>query len=279
MTLGEKIKKARIESKMTQSELADGKITRNMLCQIELGTAKPSIDTIYFLAEKLSIPIPYLFSENDDMLFYKKKEFLAEIYEKYRSKDYLSCVQMLEDLHDTDDELSFIKANAYFHLAKSSLFSGALKSCAKYIDLAEKNCNLTSLDTAHIKTLLPMYRAIASNIQAPLLEFDQTNYDLGLCEVFDFELYKYLIQDHEYNFTNESIISHVQAKHLIKERKYTEAISILNDAAEKGLVSYNAFIMFGIYTDLEYCYKQIYDFENAYRFSTKRLSMLEGFKS
>ena len=42
---------------------------------------------------------------------------------------------------------------------------------------------------------------------------------------------------------------------------------------------YNSFAVFGIYADLEQCYKQLYDFENAYRYSSKRMSMLEGFKT
>ncbi len=279
MTLGEKIKKARLDKKMTQSELANGKITRNMLCQIELGIANPSLDTIYFLAEKLSLPLPYLFSEGDDILFYKKKEALTDIYEKYKAQDYLGCVKIIEEFPNTDDELSFIMASSCFHLAKANILSGSLKSAAKYIEISEKNCKITALETKHIEAVLPMYRAIVSNIQAPLLEFDADEYNLGLYSVFDFELYKYLVQDYEYSFKDEGIINHIKAKFLIKERRYTEAIAVLNEATERGLSSYNAFIMFGIYTDLEYCYKQIYDFENAYRFSTKRLSMLEGFKS
>ena len=67
---------------------------------------------------------------------------------------------------------------------------------------------------------------------------------------------------------------------MIKERRYSDAINILRDTAEYALKNnYNAFVVFGMYTDLEYCSKQMNDFESAYRYSSKRMSMLEAFKS
>jgi hypothetical protein len=42
---------------------------------------------------------------------------------------------------------------------------------------------------------------------------------------------------------------------------------------------HNAYITFGVYSDLEICYKQLFDFENAYRYTSKRLSLIEGFQS
>ena len=42
---------------------------------------------------------------------------------------------------------------------------------------------------------------------------------------------------------------------------------------------YNAYLIFGVYTDLEYCYKSVLDFEKAYFYSNKRLTLIEAFKS
>ena len=66
----------------------------------------------------------------------------------------------------------------------------------------------------------------------------------------------------------------------MKARKYTEAIALMRSVEdERTPQSYNVYLIFTLYTDLEACYKQLYDFENAYRYSTKRLSIIEGFKS
>ena len=54
--LGHRIKEARIAKKMTQSQVVGDFITRNMLSQIENGTALPSVKTLKYLADVLNIP-------------------------------------------------------------------------------------------------------------------------------------------------------------------------------------------------------------------------------
>ena len=88
------------------------------------------------------------------------------------------------------------------------------------------------------------------------------------------------MQDYDYEFKNESIKYHAIARKLIRERRYSDAVPKLLQASEKmAAQGYNSFVLFGIYTDLEQCYKQLFDFENAYRYASKRMSMLEGFKT
>ena len=279
MTLGEKIKKARKEKRLTQTALVEDKITRNMLSQIERGNANPSLDTIKFLAERLSLPIAYLISEDDDLFFFEKNEVIDDIYKLYESKNFLQCTEKILSLSSIDDELAYLVATSYFYLSKDSTTRGALQSALKYAEKFEFYSTKTKISTEHFRAIIQLYKAIASNIQSPLLEFDEEKYIDGLCSVFDFEIYKYLSQDYSYPFTDQSISNHIKAKQLIKERNYSEAITLLSLAIESGRNNYNTFIMFGIYADLEYCYKQLYDFEKAYLYSSKRLSMLEGFKS
>lgn len=54
--LGQRIKEARLAKKMTQNEVVGSFITRNMLSQIESGSAVPSMKTLTYLAEVLDIP-------------------------------------------------------------------------------------------------------------------------------------------------------------------------------------------------------------------------------
>ena len=66
----------------------------------------------------------------------------------------------------------------------------------------------------------------------------------------------------------------------MKERNYRDALKLLESIADANIEkSYNAFSVFNVYSDIENCYKQLYDFENAYRYASKKLSLLEGFKS
>ena len=62
--LGKKLKEARLTKKMTQADVVGNFITRNMLSQIESGTATPSLRTLEYLANTLEIPIHYLIAEN-----------------------------------------------------------------------------------------------------------------------------------------------------------------------------------------------------------------------
>ena len=58
--LGKRIKEARLAKKLTQTEVVGTFITRNMLSQIESGTATPSLKTLEYLAGVLDIPIQTL---------------------------------------------------------------------------------------------------------------------------------------------------------------------------------------------------------------------------
>ncbi|MDE7297477.1 MAG: helix-turn-helix domain-containing protein [Lachnospiraceae bacterium] len=61
--LGHKIKEARLSKKLTQSEVVGNFITRNMLSQIESGTAMPSMKTLAYLASVLELPLSSLLAE------------------------------------------------------------------------------------------------------------------------------------------------------------------------------------------------------------------------
>lgn len=64
MELGEKILQARQEAGLSQRQLCGDTITRNMLSQIEHGTAKPSMGTLKILAARLGKPVSYFLDED-----------------------------------------------------------------------------------------------------------------------------------------------------------------------------------------------------------------------
>ena len=63
MTLGEKLRAARLEAGLSQRQLCDGSITRNMLSQIENGAARPSMATLQLLAQRLGKSVSYFLDE------------------------------------------------------------------------------------------------------------------------------------------------------------------------------------------------------------------------
>lgn len=280
MTLGQKIKNVRRSKRITQQALAKDKITRNMISRIESGKANPSLETIRYIAKELSIPVSYFLSDEDDLFCYEKMEKINTIYRAYEAKEYDYCITKIKNMSAVDNELAFILATSSYYLGREKFSVGAMTGALKCFRDAEKYCEKTVFDTSYIKSTLPLYIAIASNVRAPLLEFDKQSYVSGLQEIFDYELYKYVTYDFSYTFTDPLISRHVHAKQKIKERNYQEGIKLLSEAENLAKNSeYNAFVVFGIYSDLEICYKELYNFEKAYLYSTKRMSMLEGFKS
>lgn len=63
MELGQRLRQARLEAGLSQRQLCGDTITRNMLSQIENGSAKPSMETLRYLAGKLGKPMGYFLEE------------------------------------------------------------------------------------------------------------------------------------------------------------------------------------------------------------------------
>ena len=278
--LGEKIKKLRKDKKLTQKDIAGEKMTRNMISQIENGIASPSLSALKFIADKLEVPPAYLISDDDLLFVYEKNEAMENIYSLPQNKNYQSCIYNIKKLSKTDNELAYILTVCYFELGKKHIMNGSLLTALKNFQLSEENAKKTVFDTSNILALIPMYSAVAKNIQSPLLEFNSDDFKKSLNNFLDYEFFKYLTLDFNFNYTNNSYKSHCVAKTLIKERRYKEAIDILLSIADKTKGDeYNAYLIFGVYTDLEYCYKSVLDFEKAYIYSNKRLTLIEAFKS
>lgn len=64
MTLGEKLRQARLEAGLSQRQLCGEEVTRNMLSQIENGAAMPSMGTLSYFARQLGKPVSYFLQED-----------------------------------------------------------------------------------------------------------------------------------------------------------------------------------------------------------------------
>ena len=129
--IGEKIRKRRIELGLTQKSVASDFMTRNMLSVIESGRATPSLETAEYLAKTLQLPLPYLFSADENLFFYEKKDKMPLILEFYNKGDWNSCIELVESLSDIDDELCLLS----FSPGKKKAFSRrAAKLCEAFAE-------------------------------------------------------------------------------------------------------------------------------------------------
>ena len=275
--IGKRIKARRIALGLTQKQIADGHITRNMLSLIESGSAFPSIETAQHIANKLNVPLSFLLSDTLDEPILKKNEAIKKIRELYSRGEYRNCINALNTLEDYDCETTYLLAYASFNYGKELTNNGSFNEAEVYLRQAIKKCDETIYDTSAIEATAPIYLAIVSNFQSPLLELDIESYENKHLAAYEFELYKYITSDFDFHFSYSLFRMHVEAKSLIKKYRFADAIDILKEIEEEKNTDYNSFVFFGVYTDLENCYKQLGDFENAYRYSSKRINLINAF--
>ena len=280
MTLGERIKQARIERGMTQSELAGEVITRNMLSRIETGDAQPSLDTLMYIAKRLGIPAGFLLLDKDDALLSVYEDEVAVARLLFGDAKYKECIARLDGISHKNDEIHLLYAYSHFYIALDYFKGGSMKSAARNFSSALDYAEKTVYDTSKIECSSLLYLAVCDNINLPLLNFDKEKYLALAYDTVHYDFYKYLTQDTDHIYENQQYQEHITVKRLIKERKYEDAIAILS-SIEDNKHSYppNAYLMISVYADLEICYKNLLDFEHAYKYSSKRLSLIEGFSS
>jgi len=131
--LGKRIKEVRVAKKMTQSEVVGNFITRNMLSQIENGTATPSIKTLEYLCGVLNIPINQVMlnsSEDELVLLIQVKGMLL-------SEEYTKVIDLSQN-HPSglSDEFEAILTMAYIGQAKLEESLGNYKEAVSLIELA-----------------------------------------------------------------------------------------------------------------------------------------------
>lgn len=280
MTIGDKIKSARLEREMTQAEVAEDKITRNMLSAIESNKSFPSLETLFHISSKLDVPVAYLLSDDFDICVYTKNRLIDQIRAAFSEKRFSDCISLISKIQKLDDELTYILAYSYYELGVLSAKRGSFVTAEKYLTLAKEFSLKTVYDTRSIECKIPLYESFVKNVNSPLLDFNIDGFSSSMVDLVDYEFFRYICNDADYSYTNQLYKKHVLAKTKIKERKYYEAIELLLEISEsKASYEYNAYLMYGVYGDLDNCYKQVFDFENAYKYSGKRISMLEGFNS
>jgi transcriptional regulator with XRE-family HTH domain len=281
MTIGEKVRARRKELGLTQKEVAGDAVTRNMICGIEKGTVSPSIATLYALAEALSVPVDYLVSEENDLSVFLAREALPRLRRAYRSRRYSDCVTICRRLPEEaiGDEVALILASAQLGLAERALREGNLSLIPHMVSEVEYAAARTVLPTEHLLARAELCRAIAVNPRTPKWEIGTDRYCRLANEAVGLERFRYLSENAEFPYYDINLREHDEAHALITAGQYDRALTILTGIEErKGSGQIGSYLLFRIYTDMETCYREIGNYEMAYRYSTKRLSLFSAFR-
>ncbi len=102
MTLGERLRQARLEAGLSQRQLCEAIVTRNMLSQIENGSAKPSMQTLGQLASRLGKPMAYFLEET---VASPNRSAMTLAGQQYAEKDYRGTLDALKNWQGEDEVL------------------------------------------------------------------------------------------------------------------------------------------------------------------------------
>lgn len=94
MELGEKIRAARLEAGLSQRQLCGDVITRNMLSQIENGAARPSMDTLRYLAGRLGKTLSFFLE--DQAVTSPNQDVMQRARQAYETAHFADTLSILE---------------------------------------------------------------------------------------------------------------------------------------------------------------------------------------
>lgn len=145
MALGEKLKQARLELGLSQRQLCGDRLTRNMLSQIENGSARPSMDTLRYLAARLEKPVSYFLDE--DALTSPNQQIMASARDAYAGGLYSAGLDILADYRGPDavfdPECALLRCLCLMGLAEAAIADARLPYARELLAQAETAADQT----------------------------------------------------------------------------------------------------------------------------------------
>lgn len=168
MDLSHKIKQARLESGLSQRQVCGGKLTRNMLSLIENGNARPSMDTLQYLAERLGKPVSWFLEERPASSPNYEIILQARSSQPRQVLELLGAYQAPDEYFDR--ERYFLEAVSCLHLAQAALEQGRPQDAVSFLEQAAQAGEKTPYYTEELERKRLLLCAGAGQPALPLAE-------------------------------------------------------------------------------------------------------------
>ena len=285
MNLGEKIKYFRTKQGLTQSQLAGTFITRNMLSKIENGSASPSLATIEYITERLSLPHGFLISGKDDAHQYENAQMLELLKNMYANGEYEQLVHKCEKDEGAvySDEISCMLADCYLKLGIEKYRYGDMTSAEKHFCACISRCDKTVYNTDNLRKNAKLYMNLINfyfgKYAGDFADFSDDSFfgNDCLCEY----LYVYCLKliesgGAEYAlsaselplFSNESYVMHIHARYEMSRGNTQSAKEIMSELLKRDSDEHTCQLLYNVYSDLEAICRSGEDYKNAYKYAT-----------
>ncbi len=255
MAMGDLLRQARQEMGLSQRQLCGEEITRNMLSQIENGAARPSMDTLRYLARRLEKPVSYFLEEQAD----PAAAALEEARRAYGAGSWEQALEHLQAAGDTPEgQLLFCLCT--LDRAEAAIAAGKKPYAAKllqqlqcrglYLPEALEKRRLLLLSQADPRKTVPAAEQLPSE-DASLLLWAAAAQEQGQWE------------------RSISLLEAAQnrraARWLLLRGEASFALDRYREAAEYFLL-----VEAQALERLEQCYQRLGDYEKAYAYAVRR---------
>ena len=138
MELGKRLKEARLALGLSQRQLCGDEITRNMLSQIENGSARPSMDTLRYLASRLGKSVSYFLEE--ETVTSPNQAVMAAARDACRAEDWQRVLAELVHYRGRDplfdEEAVLLRFLALLGVARAAMEDGRKPYAAALLEQA-----------------------------------------------------------------------------------------------------------------------------------------------
>ena len=258
MELGQRLRQARLEAGMSQRQLCGETITRNMLSQIENGSARPSMDTLRYLAARLGKPIGYFLEEqavlspNMEAMTQARNatgQAVLEILEQYRTPD-----------GQFDRERYLLEALTCLELAETAIGENRKGLAASLLERAEKAGRNTPYYTKETESRRQLLCYKAGALKAEQVKPDEEKLLIWAQAMLEQGEPAKCLGILQASVDRDASWHYLQAEALFAESKFAEA-------AEHYLLAEQNLQVYG---RLEKCYEALEDFKQAYFYACKQ---------
>lgn len=266
MDLGARLRQARLNAGLSQRQLCGEEITRNMLSQIENGSARPSMDTLQYLASRLSKPVSYFLEE--DAVLSENQTIMRQAREAYSAGAYSDALAILGDYTGPDpvfdSEAALIKLLSLLTLAENAVQENRFPYAAQLLARAEVAGSATPYATEELKRrqLLLLARIQPETKADTLAQLDDEELllraELALVRK-DYALCRALLKAAN---KQSSCWCFLMGEAAFGMDSYPEAVEFYRRAEE-------AFPM-RVIPKLEQCYLKMNDYKMAYHYACKQ---------
>lgn len=265
MELGQRIKAARLEKGLSQRELCGTVITRNMLSLIENGSARPSMDTLRYLAGQLEKPISYFLDEAvpspNQALILAARQVSGE-QALLALRDYQAPDPVF------DPEYYLISALAFMEMAQQALEENRRPLAAQFLEQASRAGKLTPYYPVELeqRRLVLCHRTKALPLDELVVQLPDEGPVLILRAQAALEAGRYdrcaaFLEAVEKN--RDALWHYLRGEVYLAQKEYAPA-------AEHYLKA-ESWEPQTVYARLEECYRELGDFEKAYYYIRKQI--------